>query len=147
MSDIGYLAVVLPDRNFYQGYFIKDVFTQEAERALQSIRSDEKLRTGSTVFANFDGAEVDQSIVGSLCATIVDAIEANRDQTIIGVCGCALRMITGRDYFWIEARTDDKGIWTTITPSAATTIPEARAAIESLSIVQTIKRRLLDMIR
>jgi hypothetical protein len=170
--EVGYLGIVVPDRKLWQGYFIKDDFAEQAAHMVKTIMGNEQLRTGSQVLSKQDdsilrtielfeqalGVKVRsklrvipdeyQSAVGTICATMVSALLGETEpehpgEAVIGVCGYALREIIKRDYFWIEARRDSKGTYTTLHPIYVSSIDEAREVINTLTVVRKIQRRLL----
>lgn len=145
---LGYLGIVVPERKFWQGYFIKDVFADSASDALKRVMANEALRTGSRVITKLDIPDQYQSVLGGFCATAVAAslgeVESEHSaDSLIGACASVIRDIIKRDYFWIEGTPEPGGIRTKITPIYVSSVEEAKKVIESLTIVRKINRRLL----
>ena len=146
MAQVGYFGLVLPDNNFWQGYFIDDGFADGARDALQSIRAD-NVAASTLTWTKMSGvADADQSIVGGLSATVVDTVLTGRTQLLIGTCAYAIRELIGGDYFWIEGRGDVKGVSSSIAMLNVTSIAAARDAINALPAVVAIRLRRLDQI-
>jgi hypothetical protein len=145
---VGYLGVIVPDVDFWQGYFINTAFAEAARDALAKIRNDATLRRGSVVLEELGIAAADQPVVGSLCATIVEAAldRVEHPQAVIGTCSYALRKIVGQDYFWIEGKVNDKGVRTSIGLISVASISAARGVIDALPAVRQIKTRLLNSV-
>lgn len=144
-TSIGYLGVVVPDRDFWQGYFINDTFAERAHETLAEMRRNPALRDGSRVIAKLGIPDADQPILGNLCGVIASAAlgETDYPETVIGVCGYAIRELIDRRFFWLDGRPEEGGILTTIMPIYVSTIDEARKYIDTLPIVGKMKRRLL----
>lgn len=165
---IGYVGIVVPERNFWQAYYIIDDFAERAEATLARYRAEPAMVNASTVIERMgmNDAEkamldiiapgyvstklrhipdADQPLLGGLCATMVSAAlgEVEHAETIIGVLGYALHTLIQRKYYWIEAKLEPAGTRTTISPIYVSTIDEAREAINSLPVVTKIKRRLV----
>jgi len=174
MSHVGYLGVVVPAEKHWQGYFIDDMFAEAGHNMLATARSDPRLRSQvitkleddkisvmvhdmlallggdpalrAKVSTRLNIDDADQPILGSLCATIAEAAMGRLDHpdAVIGACGYAIYEMINRKYFWIEAKRDENGTATTITPIYVSSINEARDTINALPIVRKIKRRLME---
>lgn len=144
MAQVGYLGVVIPDADFFQGYFIDDAYAENASHTIATMRGDETMSRGGTTLTPIDDVpEADQPLIGNLCSIIVDSVVKPNDNLFIGSCGYAIRQLIGRDYFFIEGRPDEKGIFSTINIVVANSIEEARAIIQSSPQVVKIKLRIL----
>lgn len=142
MAQVGYLGIVLPESNFWQGYFIDDEFAPEATKLLKELQSDKNY--GSTVFsAEPHISATDQPVVGSLCGALVELAVA-KHYLAIGACAHAIRTLVKHDYFWIEGRSDTKGVFSEFHLIDAPSIDTARDVINSLPAVLAIKIRLLQ---
>ena len=87
---VGYLGVVVPKQDFWQGFHIDDRFASQAQSALTRMRADRQATTGTQVIEPF-GADpslveafaklgmpigltpADQSLLGGFCASITTA--------------------------------------------------------------------------
>lgn len=145
MAQVGYLGVVIPDADFWQGYFIDDAFAKYASAAIDTMRGDERMSKGGTVLAPLvDIPDADQPLVGNLCSIMVDTVlNHDDDLSYIGLCGYAIRQLIGQNYFFIEGRQDDNGVFSTIHILTTSSIEEAREAIGSSPQVTKIKMRML----
>ena len=146
---IGYLGVVVPDRDFWQGYFINDTFAERAHALLVEMRRNPELSNGSKVITKFNLPDADQPLLGNLCGMIASAAMGETDypETVIGVCGYAIRELIDRRFFWIDGRSEEDGVRTSIMPIYVSTMNEARSYIDALPVVGKIKRRLVQRAR
>ena len=146
---VGYLGVVVPDRDFWQGYFINDAFAERAHEMLAEMRRNPELRNGSKIIAKLSIPDADQPILGNLCGVIASAAlgETDYPDTVIGVCSYAIYELINRRFFWLDGRPEEGGIRTTIMPIYVSTLDEARDYINALPLVGKIKRRLLQRAR
>jgi hypothetical protein len=153
VSQTGYFGVVVPDRDFWQCFFVDDNYRESALDMIRRVRADKALATGSKVISRLNIPISDQTLVGSFCATVVEAALAetghytqtaiDNPNGVIATVGYAIREVIGRPYFWIEARSTSAGTFTTIQPIHVSTIEQARIFIDGMPIVRSIKRRLL----
>lgn len=153
MSQIGYFGVVVPAKDFWQGFFIDDQWREGATDAINRTRSHTTLAHASKVISRLDIPGDNQSLIGSFCAAIVEAalgetghlIETpiSDPNAVLGIYGYAVCQLIGRQYFWIEATVADEGTYTTIQPIAVSSIAQARTYIDKIPVVRQIKRRLL----
>lgn len=160
MSHIGYLAVVVPEIDFWQGYFIDDAFRDKANDTIRNVRDYDLLRTGSKVLKNLTNiSDQDQPLVGGFCGSIVEAAlgrigpldglhrqrpSASAADGVIAVLGYALHQLMGERFFYIEGNVGTEGTLTKITPIRASSIEQAREIILSLPSVAAIKQRLVQ---
>jgi len=176
---IGYLGVVVPAQNFWQGFYINDDMASEAETMLANLRAnppgasdviqpygDPTLDHMRDILAKvgltsnkFRLSDAEESLLGGLCATVVSAalvfgkrmglqaitetVTMPHPESVIATCGYAIHSLINRDYFWIEGKETVGGTLTTVNPLYVSSVAEARDAINSLSLVTKIKRRLM----
>lgn len=153
MSQIGYFGVVVPDKDFWQGFFIDDNAQAEAMAAIERMRAHPMLSNAGKLFGRADVSHANQAIVGTCCATLVEAalaetghmseVPVKKANTILATYGYALCRIIDRPYFWIEGRSAEGGVYTTIQPIHVSTISQARTYINNMPAVREIKRRLM----
>ena len=137
---IGYMGIVVPALDFYQGYFIDDAAAKQAAEAIDAAKAHPVAR--------------DYNIVGQFSATAVrcalhlaslEQSGIDQPQVRIAVCGYALHRLTDLKYFWINAERTEKGTSTRLTPLNAKTIAQARNRIHALPSVIKIQQRLAKM--
>lgn len=174
---IGYLGVVVPAQNFWQGFYINDDMASEAEAMLANLRANppgaseviqpygdpdpvrDMLAKVGLTSNKFRLSDADESLLGGFCATVTSAalvfgkrmglqdisetVAMPHPDSVVATCGYAIRSLINRDYFWIEGKPTVGGMLTTINPLYVSSVTEARDAINSLSLVTKIKRRLM----
>lgn len=112
---VGYFAVVVPNSNFYQGFFLMPESLAEgrimADRARAAFPDDLRQNnpldgaSGPITFKNEDGvAEEDQAILGAMCAALTEVVVLartgdRRANEEIGTAAGALAALTGNNYF------------------------------------------------
>jgi hypothetical protein len=157
VSQIGYFGVIVPDKDFWQCFYIDDSFRDSAHDALRTVRSSRTLATGSKVISRLEIPEADQGVLGNFCAMLVEAALAASGQmtqtriahpeAVLGNASYAVREIIDRPYFWIEGRFTEGGTYTTIQPIYVSSIAQARTYIDKMPQVRQIKRRLLSKVQ
>lgn len=134
MTQIGYMAVVVPELDFYQGYFIDDRVADLTEVILAA-----PLPPGIEREGVLSAALAECALCMAGLASTISMAEAR-----LGILAYALYQLTDERYFWIYARRDKGGLWTQLTPIDVPSIPTAREWIECLLEVRQIKARLLQ---
>lgn len=132
---IGYFAVVVPELDFYQGYYITGdaQLTAAGELLIKSI---------TPVIANQTSDLGDISIEGSLQAVIVDRSIRN-DTSHMSVAAHSLSKICSENYFVVRGKLLNEGYLTSMEPLEASSPDEAREQINALPDVNQIRDRLL----
>jgi hypothetical protein len=145
---VGYCAVVVKDRDLWQGLFIREDDAPLHQQVLDGVRK--ALRSfegppGSIVYDSMPFiSDADQPVAGVLSASLVETIGMSQHAHVMAFSG-ALRLLTGLNYFWIEAWHENKGIRTIFHPMPLVTSPEAaRAFVNAIPEVQDMKSRTLN---
>ena len=151
----GYMAVVIEKDLFWQGYFLPTLPADLAATAEsmgaelrkhieQDTAGPEGMMRFFAALANGMGGAggVPYQYTGALSAGAVDHARRG-DVTGVAVYGHLLRKETGHDFFVVHLRGESAGgLSTSIDPLPATTVDEAKAAIDALPEVQAIKANL-----
>lgn len=128
---IGWCGVVLPDKDDFQGYYIrKNDSTQATATQLMGVS-----------LAMQAAAEIES--VGAIQAVLVEGAYLGRPDLIAGAA-LVIAEATKTHYFAIVAHRDAGGTRTEMLPLEATNVVTARWAFDRLPIVEEIKQRIAD---
>jgi hypothetical protein len=101
----GYYAIVLPDEDVWQGFFLDPAFDFRAGRYVESL--DTRL---DSLGAAISSGEVyshlsnrDQAIVGLLSALVADYF-SQPDLLQMTLAASGIARVSGYSFFWIEGR-------------------------------------------
>lgn len=141
---IGYFAVILPDEQLWQGFYLTP--DPDTETLLNKFRvmidHDASYSDQPRVNRSSPGvAMADQEVFGSIQAGLIDRVKA-RDLYGIGKFAPIIAKLANTNYFWVEGRENEGGTATTFARLGVSSIEEARRAISILPQIM-----LLDMLR
>jgi hypothetical protein len=122
---IGYFAVVVPDRDAYQGAFLIDDPSLHHRAVMMQM---------TAMMTMPDGA------IGALQASVVHGCVTG-DQTVMAAAALGLHGITKRKFFIITSTDMGEGLSTNMRALDVTTIEAARAEIEKDPAVVAINER------
>lgn len=142
---VGYCAVVVKDRDLWQGLFIREDDKALHQRTLDAVRANMPSLMGTDGPLVYDSMpwlpEADQPVAGALAASLVETVGMSQHGHVMAFSG-ALRLLTGMSYFWIEAWHENNGIRTIFHPMPLVVTPAAaRSFVNGLPMVQTMKAR------
>lgn len=123
---IGFGAVVFPELNEFQGFFLVD---------------DKALHPYAVKAQMMALAATPNGVIGALQATIAEGHLLGR-QDLVAATALALHGITKKKFFWIKARKEPGGTTTEMFDLKAKTIDQARKEVNHLPEVLEIKKRL-----
>lgn len=122
-NTIGYFGIVVPEDNDFSGAFLLD---------------DEEIRQQAVKLQMLALAATPFSVIGSLQAAIVDGC-LNGRQDVVMVAARALHGITKDKFFIVIGYREPDGLRTEARPLNASTIDEARSALENAPEVMKIR--------
>lgn len=125
---IGYCAVIIPDFDFWQGYWI----VQNDEMNKQAV-----LMQMNAIMAAGMGA----SPIGALQSAMVEGAIIS-EPAVVGAAALALKGMTRDAFFVVMGDREPQGTRTEMFKLKATDIDAAREEIQNLPDVQAIKDRL-----
>lgn len=129
---IGWCGVVLPDKDDFQGYYIrKNDSTQATATQLMGLSLAMK------------AAADDIESLGAIQAVLVEGAYLGRSDLIAGAA-LVIAEATKTRYFVIIGHRDAGGTRTEMLPLDATNVVTARWEFDSLSMVEEIKQRIAD---
>lgn len=126
---IGWCAVILPDADQYQGFYI--LRTDEAKAVAKDLVA--------VAWAISETKEA--AALGALQAVLVEGSMTGRED-LVGGAALALVDALARPYFVIVAHAEAAGIRTEMLPLDANDTQSARDAFEGLPVVGEIKQRI-----
>jgi hypothetical protein len=151
MTQIGYFGVIIPQHDYYQGYFLDDGVEPDAQGFLDRIRSSpgtQAMLQQVTSPRAFDLDPAANQLIGAASATLVDTALSS-DHTRTGVLGYAIYLLTKINYFTVTTRPNPIApslVYTEVQTLPVTSIPAARKAIENDPDVLAMKPRLLNQL-
>ncbi len=143
MTTCGYFGVIIPDYNYYQGFFLHEAAIKKAPDFLESLRKE--IISFSEVRNPVPGVpDKDQALLGALCAALVEGARTQSESILLHVGG-ALSLVMHHKYFVVRGDIDQRGIGTQIwrMPPEINSPDAARDYIHSLPEVQLIQGKLL----
>lgn len=107
---IGYAMVLIRERWFYQGYFIRSGYEETAEELLRTVRTlaNERLTPPSVVIQGLGLSPDDDAVIGSLSAAVVEGVVTSKPHVIAGAA-LALSRVWGHTYWWLDAAMPGQG--------------------------------------
>lgn len=125
----GWCAVVLPDEDAYQGYFIRE--SQEAKATAAALMQ-------MALAVQGDGVEA----MGAMQAALVEGAVTGRQDLVAGAALTLARTVV--PYFIILAYRSAEGTQTELVKLNAREPETARAEFDALPVVAAIKQRIAD---
>lgn len=138
--DNGYFVVVLPQFDFFQGFFLPKGLEQQADALIITIREQVAGRyvPPSIVIAETKCvSEENQAIFGALLSLLVEIVH-KRDILAIPVVAFAVHRLSDQRYFWILGHMSSEGTTTNFNPLYVQSDKEARDAIMMLPEITAI---------
>lgn len=114
--NIGYFGVIVPERDYWQGFFLNDKFLAEGRGLIATMQREnpELARTPSQVLRPLGlHADDQQRWIGALSAVIVEFALKKQDYGV-GVASAALHAVVGLTHFIVKGRLADTGTYTEI---------------------------------
>ena len=145
---IGYYGVILPQRKFWQGFFLEDMFMKQSDEYLNEMRRQER-DLGRVPDLRGFGAETPpfEGFLAALGAGISQSVgRTPPDFASISTMALSFSRVTGLRYFILVNETDEKGGATT----HLETIPNARSADDARSVfaghpyIKRLKREIFE---
>jgi hypothetical protein len=138
MTVIGYFGIVVPERNFFQGFFLDDAIRSQGETSLAALRAMSDLQQIVVMEPLLGVAEADQALLGGLCSGAVET--ALTGDSKVAIFGMGISVIIQTDFFWIRGA--ESASHTSIHRIAARRVDMARAIFGNLPEVQEIRGRM-----
>lgn len=134
---IGYFGIVVPARDFYQGFYLDSRLRSRAETSLAALRALPDLRRVVVKHPLSGVADADQGLLGGLCSGAVDtALRGDGKVAIFGMC---ISAIIQSNYFWIKGGRSAED--TTIERMVVPFVDMARLVFSDLPEVKAIDQR------
>ena len=144
MTTCGYFGVIIPDYNYYQGFFLHEEAIKAAPEYLENLRREIISFPGLVKDPAPGISDADQTLLGALCATLVEGAKA-QSEIILYRIGGAISVLTDSKYFMVRAKIEKGGTHTAFwrMPDYVKSPEEARDYIHSTGGVQLIQGELL----
>jgi hypothetical protein len=145
MPAIGYFGIIVPEYDFWQGYYLIDDVAEQAKHWMDEIRAvigGFYTPASITMSPVPDISEDDQPWIGITCAAMTEFALAS-EHSKVGLVSYALHTLTGYKHFLITATPEKSGIMTKIESLPVNSAEGVRLAINRHPLVLRAKQNMI----
>jgi hypothetical protein len=135
---IGWFGIVMPTRNFYQGFYLSERHRAPAVAAMGKFRQMADCLKQVITIAPLPGIrEADQRLLGALASTALEAVMITSPSVLM--LGTCISEVIGTNYFYITGGHTTSSVTVTRLPVHTTAM--ARTTFSRLPEIRAINER------